>query len=416
MTGPIILDLSRLLSRAARRVPTGIDRVEHAYAETLQTAARTRLRYAALHPLGRFAHLPTARARHFIERTGQLWQHAMPRPGADPGSPAEGVQGLARRLYAGMMLPHASPRFLRDTGGGRPTYLLVSHHHLHQPEAIQTAKRRLDAAFVCFIHDLIPIELPEYGRPLEAAKHWCRIETATRLADALVVNSAATRDVLLPFMHRAGRHIPLLVAPLGVHTRDAAPLSQAAEEAYFIYIGTIEPRKNHLLLFNIWRRLAETLGPRTPKLLLVGQRGWENEMVLDVLERSDALRPHIREFNALPDAEVAALVGGARALLLPSFAEGYGLPVAEALAAGTPVLCSDLPALHEVGGAAPEYLDPLDGLGWLAAIHDYTDPRSSRRLQQIDRIAAWSPPAWQTHIDAVLTLIETLRNTGTTRH
>ena len=154
--------------------------------------------------------------------------------------------------------------------------------------------------------------------------------------------------------------------------------------------------------------MAETLGARTPKLLLVGQRGWENEMVLDVLERSEALRPHIREFNALPDVEVAALVKGARALLLPSFAEGYGLPVAEALAGGTPVLCSDLPALREVGGNAPEYLDPLDGLGWLRAVTDYTDPASVRRTRQIERIETWSPPDWKAHIDSVLTLIADL--------
>lgn len=419
MNGLIVLDLSRLLSRAARRVPTGIDRVEHAYAETLLSVARSRLRYAALHPLGRFAHLPTARARQFVERTGHLWQHAMPCPKTDPTtqvvlgsqapeSSAGSVQGLARRLYAGMMLPHASPRFLRDTNRARPTYLLVSHHHLHQPDAIETAKRRLGASFVCFIHDLIPIELPEYGRPLEAEKHRRRMETATRLADALVVNSAATRDALLPFMRKAGRDVPLLVAPLGVDVRRTEPSCKPAAEPYFIYIGTIEPRKNHLLLFNIWRRLAETLGERTPKLLLVGQRGWENEMVLDVLERSEALRPHIREFNALPDVEVASLVRGARALLLPSFAEGYGLPVAEALAAGTPVLCSDLPALREVGGNAPEYLDPLDGLGWLAAVSDYTDPASIRRMWQIERIAAWSPPNWDAHINAVLMLIGSL--------
>ncbi len=95
------------------------------------------------------------------------------------------------------------------------------------------------------------------------------------------------------------------------------------------------------------------MGPATPRLVLVGQRGWENEMVLDVLERSELLRDHIAEHNALPDKQVRSLIAGARAVLLPSFAEGYGLPIAEALALGTPVLCSDLPALREAGGAAP---------------------------------------------------------------
>ena len=398
---PIILDVSRLLSRASRRVPTGIDRVEHAYATGLHRVAPTRLRYAAVHPLGRFTHLPTARTREFVERMGDEWLHAMPT--GDIGGDAK---ILARRLQAGMMIPRTNPRFLHRTAG-RPTYLLVSHHHLHQPELIEAAQRRLGATFVCFIHDLIPIEFPEFGRPLEAAKHRRRMETATRYADALVFNSAATRDALLPFLERAGRDVPLLVAPLGVGPLPTSPQA-VPDRPYFLYIGTIEPRKNHLLLFNIWRRLALEMGERTPRLVLVGQRGWENEMVVDVLERSEILRDHIVEHNALPDETVRTLTAGARAVLLPSFAEGYGLPVAEALAAGTPVLCSDLPALREVGGAAPDYLDPLDGLGWAAAIRDYTQPDSPGRARAVERIALWTPPGWPDHVDAVLDVIDRL--------
>ena len=409
MQAPIILDVSRLLSRAARRVPTGIDRVEHAYADGLMRTARDRLRFAAVSPLGRFSHLPTAPTRHFVQRTGEEWQTAMQvETGAMGDKP--GLQTLARRLQRGLLLPHVPPRFLsrRSVGGSRPTYLLVSHHHLHQPEAIQAAKHRLGASFVCFIHDLIPIEFPEYNRPKEAAKHLRRIETATQFADGFVVNSASTRDALLPFLHKARRNVPLLVAPLGVHPHAAPHAAPASDRPYFLYIGTIEPRKNHLLLFNLWRRLALEMGGQTPRLVLVGQRGWENEMVLDVLERSEILREHIVEHNALPDAQVQALVAGARAVLLPSFAEGYGLPVAEALASHTPVICSDLPALREVGGDAPEFLDPLDGLGWLAAIRDYATPGSVRRERQMHRIAHWAPPSWNTHLDAVLSLIDDL--------
>ena len=409
MQAPIILDISRLLSRAARRVPTGIDRVEHAYADGLLRTARDRLRFAAVSPFGRFSHLPTSPTRHFVQRTGEEWQTAMP-VGDGTGGDKPGLQTLARKLQRSLMVPRFQPRFLsRRTGAtDRPTYLLVSHHHLHQPGAIQAAKQRLGASFVCFIHDLIPIEFPEYNRPKEAAKHLRRIETATRFADGFVVNSASTRDALLPFLHKAGRTVPLLVAPLGVHAHAAQHPAPAADRPYFLYIGTIEPRKNHLLLFNLWRRLAIEMGSQTPRLVLVGQRGWENEMVLDVLERSEILREHIVEHNALPDAQVQALVAGARAVLLPSFAEGYGLPVAEALATGTPVICSDLPALREVGGEAAEFLDPLDGLGWLAAIREYAAAGSVRRERQVQRIAQWAPPSWDKHLDAVLGLIDGL--------
>ena len=406
MSPPITLDISRLLWRATRRVPTGIDRVEHAYAEFLHRLAPDRLRYAALHPLGPFRSLPTARARHFIQRLGQEWLHAMPVGEAEATKGS--VTALARQLQARMLLPG---RHAPAPSPGRPVYLLVSHHHLHQASAIRAAQERLRAAFVCFIHDLIPIEFPEYGRPGQDAKHRQRIETAVALADAFVVNSAATRDALLPFLHAAGRDVPLLVAPLGVATiPQQAAAADPGEQPYFVYVGTIEPRKNHLLLLHIWRHLVERLGPQAPRLVLIGQRGWENEMVVDILDRSVALRGTVVEHNALPDTQVQALIAGSRALLLPSFAEGYGLPLAEALALGVPVLCSDLPALREVGGNAPDYLDPIDGLGWMQAILDYLDPVSPRRTAQLRRIVDWSPPQWPAHLEAVLDLIETLQH------
>jgi hypothetical protein len=98
---------------------------------------------------------------------------------------------------------------------------------------------------------------------------------------------------------------------------------------------------------------------------------------------------------------VARLLAGARALLFPSFAEGYGLPLAEALALGTPAICSDLPALREVGGAVPEFLDPLDGPGWREAVLHYAASPAPRRDAQLTRLAGWQAPSWADHFRAV---------------
>jgi hypothetical protein len=135
--------------------------------------------------------------------------------------------------------------------------------------------------------------------------------------------------------------------------------------------------------------------------VLVGQRGWETENVVDMLERCPALRGTVIEHNALPDAEMVRLLKGARALLLPSFAEGFGFPVIEGLELGVPALCSDIPALRETGGSVPEFLDPLDGPGWRAAILDYATPGSPRREAQLKRLAGWEPPRWETHFASV---------------
>jgi len=228
------------------------------------------------------------------------------------------------------------------------------------------------------------------------------MDTVARLADGVIVNSAATGRSLRGVFDRAGRAPPVLVAPLGIDLPGLA-MPPAAAENIFVCVGTIEPRKNHLLLLHIWRRLAQN--PSPPRLILVGRRGWENENVIDMIERCAPLQGLVEERRDLSDREMSDLLRGARALLLPSFAEGYGLPLAEALALGVPALCSDLPALREVGGEVPDYLDPLDGPAWLRAILDYTTP-DGPRAAQLARLRTWRAPTWPDHMAAALAFID----------
>jgi glycosyltransferase involved in cell wall biosynthesis len=414
-TRRLILDLSRMLSRAKSPVPSGIDRVELAYAEGLLHRAEPRLHFAAMHPLGSYAHLPRTATRKFLDLTARRWRAAE--------NNGEAVQRAARWLLNGVLLrgnipqpPFSEPRQWGSGGSGggregRGVYLLVSHHHLDRPNVIEATLARERAAFVCMVHDLIPMEYPEYARPTEPARHYRRIQTVARMADAIIVNSEATRQSLLPWLREARRDPPVIVLPLGIDPQTAheiatGPAPEADQRPTFVYIGTIEPRKNHLLLLQIWRRLAEQLGHAAPRLVLIGRRGWENEQILDMLDRAPALRGLVEEHSAMPDAEAHALMRCARAVLLPSFAEGYGLPLAEGLARGTPALCSDLPALREVGRHVPEYLDPLDGLGWMRAIMDYAAPVSPRRDAQLERLKSWHAPSWTDHIADVLDLLD----------
>ncbi|MGH7031552.1 MAG: glycosyltransferase family 4 protein, partial [Stellaceae bacterium] len=326
-------------------------------------------------------------------------------PGPDPWQ-----KQLALQLRLWLLLRGARALRTRLRAGCEPSvYLLVSHYRLEARRALGWLKGYGGARFVCLVHDLIPIEFPEYAKPGQNERHRQRIETAAALGDAIIVGSAAVGDAFRPYLERAGRAPPVLVAPFGWHLPAAASRPEPpAEPPYFVCVGTIEARKNHLLLLNLWRRLAAELGPSAPRLVLIGQRGWLTQNVIDLLERCPALRGLVIERNALPDAEMAPLIRGARALLLPSFAEGFGFPVIEALALGVPVLCSDLPALRETGGAVPDYLDPLDGSGWRAAILDYAAPQSRRREAQLRRLAGWRPTRWGDHFAAVRRLIARL--------
>jgi glycosyltransferase involved in cell wall biosynthesis len=404
----ILFDLSRLVSRAGRETPTGIDRVELAYAEHL-IAGSARLCFTALTDTGRFGVLPRAAAEDYVGCIAGIW-----RGHGASSQQISRARRLARtlRLEALLRGGRTLQARLRD-GAEKPVYLLVSHHHLDKYGVIARLKQRARVAFVCLIHDLIPIEFPEYALPGQDAKHRRRIETAAALADAVIVNSRVTRDAFRPYLVGAGRTAPVLVAPFGFDlpagSADGAPPLNAP---YFVCVSTIEARKNHLLLLNLWRQLADGLGDAVPRLVLIGQRGWETESAIDMLERCPALRGVVLERNNLPDAEVAQLLKGAQALLLPSFAEGFGFPLVEALALGVPVLCSDLAALRENGAGVPEYFDPLDGLGWRAAVLDYSLPVSSRREAQLRRLAGWTPPSWEGHFASVEALIAEARASG----
>jgi glycosyltransferase involved in cell wall biosynthesis len=397
----IVFDISRLLSRAGRTTPTGIDRVELAYAEHL-IAGNAPLCFTALTPWGGLGLLPRPAADDYVAAIAAVWREAAASP-----THRRRMLRLAWRLRLEPL--QRGPRALHarlPAAVDQPVYLLVSHHHLERRWLIGRLKRQGRASFVCLIHDLIPMDFPEYARPGQDLRHRRRIETAALLADAVIVGSVAIRDALQPHLDRDGHTPTVLVSPFGIDlpqvAADGPPLPEAP---YFVCVGTIEPRKNHLMLLNLWRRLAEERGPRAPHLVLVGHRGWETGDAVEMLDRCPALRGVVIERDHVDDAEMTRLVKGSRALLLPSFAEGFGFPMVEALGVGVPVLCSDLAALRENGGDVPEYLDPLDSRGWREAILDYSSDISPRREAQLSRLAGWKRTAWQDHFAAADALI-----------
>lgn len=400
----VVLDVSRFLACGRRRAPSGIDRVEAAYVARWLAAPAESVTFCARAPWGGYAAVPRSMVGDAAAALATAW---------GGGDSAEVARRAARRIGRLSDLRLAVGRGrqrLRDVLAreGRTLFLLVSHRLMERPEPI-TALRAAGAAFVPLVHDLIPATHPEYARPGVAMQHLRRLDTVASLADGVIVNSAATAAVLRPHLVAQDGAPPLVVAPLGIELANAPPGShRLPPDPYFVAIGTIEPRKNHLLLLHLWRDFAAKWGPAAPRLVLVGRRGWENENVVDLLERCALLRGLVTEAGALPDADVATLLRGARALLFPSFAEGYGLPLAEALACGTPAICSDLPALREVGGQVPEYLDPIDGAGWRRMILDYAAPESRSRTAQIARLRRWAAPRWDAHFAAVDALLETV--------
>ena len=396
----VILDISRLISRLRYSTPSGVDRVEMAYARGLTAHYGDDLAFAAVHPSGIYGRLPRRAALAYLDELERRWSHEGDAPRQ------RSLLSVMPQLAALRPVGHG----IGQASGARAVYVQVSPHHLTKTAKVHRILAREEARFLCLVHDLIPIEFPEYARPSGAALHRRRMETvasaAAQSGGAVIVNSAATGRALKPWLQP---ETPVHVALLGTETLPPAAPEAAGGRPYFVCLGTIEPRKNHLLLLNLWRHLAGTLPPGdVPRLVVIGRRGWENEQVIDMLERCPALSGHVEELGSCPDARLSALLRGARALVMPSFAEGYGMPVAEALSVGTPVICSDLAALREVGGAVPDYLDPLDGPGWQAAVLDHA-ARGPRHTAQMARLPGWHNPSWAEHIAIAVKAIADLQ-------
>lgn len=379
---PLLLDVTRLIWRRWKgRLPTGIDRVALAYLRHFGPHAQAVVHHE------RFRRILSRRASKdlftLLETPGEQFK---------------------RKLVTGFM---RHPGGFNGKGGGR-LYLNVGHTGLNS-EGFRTWTRMTDVRPIYLTHDIIPITHPQFARAGEDARHRERMLTVLQSATGIIGNSQATIDELSRFA--AAEHLPMppsVAAWLGTDPLPTVPVEPVPSTATFVTVGTIEGRKNHILLLNIWRRLVATFGSDAPQLLIIGQRGWEADEVFERLDQDKTLRRSVVELARCSDEELARHLASARALLFPSFAEGYGLPLIEALAAGVPVIASDLPVFRELCGSIPTYLDPHDDPAWEAAILDYAQADSDERSAQCERMEGYQAPNWHEHFSIVEKWLEQL--------
>ena len=204
-----------------------------------------------------------------------------------------------------------------------------------------------------------------------------------------------------------------VVAPLGVGLPSAGPFTLPEldrSRPFFVTVGTIEPRKNHALLLDVWQALAARLSADAmPQLVIAGSRGWLNR---DVFARLDAHPPHVIEAPGLSDAALAGLLQASQGLLFPTLAEGFGLPPLEAAALGVPLIVSDLPVLRETLGDLAVYLSPTDVYSWMETIEQAAGGAPGRgdgMSGQDGTDGGRALPDWTAHFNTVLNF---LRQTG----
>jgi hypothetical protein len=277
----LLIDSTRLVSRLmAGRAPTGIDRVCLAYVRRYAAVSRLVLRRGRLGVV-----LPRAASQRLFSLL------------------LERGEGLSARVADVV----AESDRTRGESIGRSSRVLLNlgHSGPEQPQYGQWLRRQ-QLRPIFMVHDLIPLTHPEYCRPAEQARHARRIQTILTTAVGVVTNSHSTLDELSTYAADRGLPMPpAMAAPLASVDLSKETGRRPLDGPYFVVVGTIEPRKNHLLILQVWRRLVERLGEKAPRLVVIGQRGWECENVLDLLERCETLRGFV---IGLPVRACAALL------------------------------------------------------------------------------------------------------------
>jgi glycosyltransferase involved in cell wall biosynthesis len=296
---------------------------------------------------------------------------------------------------------------------------------------IETTARRKQVRVALLIHDIIPLRRPE----------WCDLGTATAfetwfnraicLADLVLAVSAATAQDVSNYARDKSLALRAAPAPIPIGTGFKKNKTKSGmlsarlptPNSYALMVSTIEARKNHALLFAVWRRLLEDMpATKVPALVFAGRTGWLVSDLMQQLRNANFLDGKIVHIESPTDEELEALYDGCLFTLFPSFYEGFGLPIRESHAFGRPCITSNTTSLPEAGGALTHYIDPGNTAEAYRVIRETIENRAGlnewrERVQREFQPVTWSESAraFMTAIDAPIQLRAIDRKNGSGR-
>ncbi|SRR5579883_509571 len=246
--------------------------------------------------------------------------------------------------------------------------------------------------FIVMVHDFIPLRFPNLFSPL-TYYHRYYIPQVLAQAQHIICNSHTTANDIAKFCHiRASKITPIPLAYDAKHFRllDRQDISATSNHSYFLYIGRHDPHKN---LHRLIAAFAELLKNGDYELWLAGSTDKRYTPKLQAQVAELGLINQVKFLNYVPYSELPKIINGAIALVFPSLWEGFGLPILEAMACGTPVITSNLSSLPEVAGDAAILINPYDSREMTDAMHLVASDsvlRDSLSIQGISRANQFS--------------------------
>jgi hypothetical protein len=276
-----------------------------------------------------------------------------------------------------------------------------------------TIKPRAGLQVASVLYDLIPLTFPHFfvAGFAEQYETWARRHFDT--ADCLLCISSNTRADAEDF-ERVNRlpQKPKRVFRLGDEVRDGPPASPRpasliAAGTYVLNVGTVEVRKNHVVLYRAWLH-ALAHGLDMPHLVIVGRIGWLAQDIAYQMRNDPRVKERIHILTDVDDAQLDWLYRHCAFTVYPSFYEGWGLPIAESLAAGKLCVASATSSMPEVGGELAAYADPLSAEDYARTISDlWTNPE--RRVAMEGRIRAeYRSVSWDSTYKQVVAAVDEL--------
>jgi alpha-1,3-rhamnosyl/mannosyltransferase len=272
--------------------------------------------------------------------------------------------------------------------------VLMAPNYLLPPLFRRSAGRR-----VAMVHDLAVRKLPHAVRPDTRVALERNLTRALEEATSIIVPSEAVKADLVALAGVPPERVHAIHHGLGSTGAVAEPVLPHGVRAPFgLHVGTIEPRKNLVVLLAAWRELI-SLHPDA-LLVLAGGMGWHDDAIAPELERGER-EGWLRRLGYVPPPQLAGLYGAATLVAAPSLDEGFGLPVVEALAAGRPLVLSDIAVFHEIAGNAARYVPAGDPRAWCETLAElWSDADRRAEMSRLARLRAaefdWSRAAQET--------------------